>query len=55
MGDWWHKRGVSGFFQEQIENSKINVRLKIKSQTLIDPDHIFMQGNSRDKNFSIRV
>jgi hypothetical protein len=55
LGDWWHKRGASGFFQDSIENFKINVRLKINNQTLIDPDHIFNQDRDRDENFLIKV
>jgi hypothetical protein len=45
-GDWWHKRGVSDFFQEPIKN---------KNQSLIDPDHIFNRDRDRDEFFSIRV
>ena len=34
---------------------KLNARLKIKNQTLIDPDHIFNHDHDRDEKFSFKV
>jgi hypothetical protein len=43
--------GYQVFFKSRLKILKINVRLKIKNQTLIDSDYIFKQGNDRDENF----